>query len=99
MFDSRTPGIIPGKKYLRIFAKRKQESQIARDNQEMQEDNQPQRPISEGSAKAGASSEKADAIIPDCYGAGSKELLQIERGTSSLSIELKSDCTKAQIRL
>jgi len=99
MFDSRTPGIIPGKKCLRIFAKQKHESQIARDNQEMQEGDQPQRTISEGSAKAGASSEKSDAIIPDCYGAGSKELLQIERGTSSLSIELKSDCTKAQIRL
>ncbi len=99
MFDSRTPGIIPGKKLLRIFAQRKQESQIARDTQEMQEDNQPQRNISEGSAKAGARPERSDAFIPDCYGAGSKESLQIERGTSSLSIELKSDCTKALVHL
>lgn len=96
MFDSRTPGIIPGKKVLRIFSKRKDESQLQRDPQsEFQSD---QENISNFAVDPASSGKKRPSTVPDCYGSDSRESLEIERGTSSMLIELRSDCSKAQIR-
>jgi hypothetical protein len=96
MFDSRTPGIIPGKKVMRIFSKRKNESQLERDPQTEYEADQEN--LSNSAVDPASNGKKIPSTVPDCYGSNSKESLQIERGTSSLIIELRSDCSKAQVR-
>jgi hypothetical protein len=83
MFDSRTAGIIPGRKLVRIFPKQKPESELDSGPSEAED------PDASGPAGASGGGSK----VPDCYSSNSKYYVKISGATSSLEIDLKSDCS------
>lgn len=92
MFDSRTPGIIPGRKRVIIVSKGKAESEIARPvlaGEESAEENH----VTEGDDST--SSASASTKIPSCYGTQSTYFVNVDRATQSLAIELRSDCSNS----
>lgn len=89
MFDSRTPGIIPGRKRVRIVERRKSEKEMSRKDTS-----------SELNENAGQSEEQGASIavpsvqsVPDCYGKDPSFFVQIVGATSRLSLDLRSDCS------
>ncbi len=88
MFDSRTAGIIPGRKLLRVLPKQKSESS-ATDSKGASEGEQddPDR------AAPAAEQSSAGPKVPECYSRKSAYFIQITGATSSLDLDLKSDCS------
>ncbi len=86
MFDSRTPGIIPGKKRVIVVAKSLSEADEGSpgegDGGEAQ-----------GDRADPASNRPTASPVPKCYGRESKKFIDIDSNTRSISIELKSDCS------
>lgn len=93
MFDSRTPGIIPGRKLVRILAKRKSESEMAGPSES---DSTPMNEESDGGEEGAAVAAPASVKVPDCYGQQSSYFVQIDVGTSRLALELRSDCSNVE---
>jgi hypothetical protein len=93
MFDSRTPGIIPGRKLVRVVAKRKSESEMAGPSES---DSTPMNEESGGDEEGAASAAPLPATIPECYGKQSGYFVQIDGGTSKLALELRSDCSNVE---
>jgi len=94
MFDSRTPGIIPGRKLVRIVARRKSEGEISRPKTSQAADG-----LSTPSDAEEVSIAAAPAVpVPNCYGKDSSYYVQIERATSSLALELRSDCSNVEAK-
>lgn len=79
-FDSRTHGIIPGRKRVVVGRPSKSESEMS----------------GEGDAPLGesTSANATDSLeFPACYGSDSKKHVEVLPTTRTLDIELKSDCT------
>ncbi len=89
MFDSRTPGIIPGRKRVRIVERRKSEKEMSR-NEASSESNENAGPSDEQSASNAVSSVQ---LVPDCYGKDPSFFVQIVGATSRLALDLRSDCS------
>jgi hypothetical protein len=79
-FDSRTHGIIPGRKRVVIGRRTKSESEISGEGDA---------PTSE--SKSDGATGASD--FPACYGSDSKKHVEVLPTTRTLDIELKSDCT------
>lgn len=79
-FDSRTHGIIPGRKRVVIRRRSKPESDKSGEGDA---------PPSESSSDAAMGSSE----FPDCYGSDSKRHVEVLPTTRTLDIELKPDCT------
>lgn len=94
MFDGRTPGILPGRKLVRIVARRKSEGEMTRpmNSQAAEYASMPSDAIDARSATADSAS------IPDCYGKESACYVQIERATSRLALALRSDCSRFEAK-
>jgi hypothetical protein len=94
MFDSRTPGIIPGRKLVRIVARRKSEGEMTRpmNSQAAEDGSMPSDAVNARSASTPAAS------VPNCYGKDSSYYVQIERATSRLALELRSDCSNVEAK-
>ena len=88
MFDSRTAGIIPGRKLLRVLPKQKSESSTT-DSKGASEGEQddPDR------AAPAAEQSSAGPKVPECYSRKSAYFIQITGATNSLDLDLKSDCS------
>jgi hypothetical protein len=88
MFDSRTAGVIPGRKLLRVLPKQKSEAS-ATDSTGASEGEQddPDR------AAPAAEQSSAGPKVPECYSRKSAYFIQITGATSSLDLDLKSDCS------
>lgn len=86
MFDSRTAGIIPGRKLVRILTKQKSESQTTSKVNSEQE-NDPDTPVASGQTS------RDGAKVPECYSVKSNYFVRIDGATSSLLLDLKSDCS------
>lgn len=79
-FDSRTHGIIPGRKRVVIARRGKSESEMS----------------GEGDAPSGESistDAAGSSEFPACYGSESKKHVEVLPTTRTLDIELKPDCT------
>lgn len=85
MFDSRTAGIIPGKKRVLVFPKPQKESETTR-----------RRDFDEGEVDEGEGSSIGSPRVPDCYGRESKKYLDISSTSTSIEITLRSDCSDSQ---
>ena len=85
MFDSRTPGIIPGRKRVRIVERRKSEKEMSRKeaSSEPNENGEPSASIAVSSVQ----------LVPDCYGKDPSFFVQIVGATSKLALDLRSDCS------
>jgi hypothetical protein len=79
-FDSRTHGIIPGRKRVVISRRSKAESD---------ESGEGDAPLSESSSAAAMGSSE----FPECYGSDSRKHVEVLPTTRTLDIELKPDCT------
>lgn len=86
MFDSRKPGIIPGKKRVIVVAKSLNESDKGRSGEGDEG-------ATEGESTTPASNRSTAPIVPKCYGRESKKFIDIDSSTRTISIELKSDCS------
>jgi hypothetical protein len=88
MFDSRTAGIIPGRKLLRVLPKQKSESSTtdSKGASEGEQDDLDRAAATEGQSSAGPK-------VPECYSRKSAYFIQITGATSSLDLDLKSDCS------
>ncbi len=82
MFDSRTAGIIPGKKRVLVFPKPQNESETTR-----------RRDFDEGEVE---SSPIGSPRVPECYGRESKKYVDISSASTSIEIALRSDCSDSQ---
>lgn len=91
MFDSRTPGIIPGRKLVRIVARRKSEAEIMQEITSEAEDAS----VPSDAVRARIATSPA-VSIPDCYGKDSACYVQIQGATSRLALELRSDCSNVE---
>lgn len=93
MFDSRTAGIIPGRKLLRILPKQESESSTtdAMGASEGEQDD-PDRAV------PAAEQSSAGPKVPECYSRKSAYFIQITGATSSLNLDLKSDCSSVSER-
>ena len=91
MFDSRTPGIIPGRKRVRIVARRKSESEMSGSSGSSVSDE-----ASERDEEASSVQTTNVPTVPDCYGKTSTYYVRIDGGTSQLALELRSDCSNVE---
>jgi hypothetical protein len=92
MFDSRTPGIIPGRKRIIVVAKQKPESEAIGPSESEEGQGQEE----EGADEEGAAVEvPSQSKIPLCYGRKSTFFLNVDGANRSLAIELRSDCSNA----
>ncbi|MFO0012275.1 MAG: hypothetical protein ACK553_05995 [Planctomycetota bacterium] len=83
MFDSRKPGIIPGRKRLIVVKK------AIREQDEAPGDARKPRDPSSGAE----SSPSEEPVIPHCYGRESTTYVDIDASTNRIELELKSDCS------
>jgi|694.fasta_scaffold23943_2 hypothetical protein len=86
MFDSRKPGIIPGKKRVIVVAKSLSEAEESSPGEEDGEEAKSDRTTN-------ASNRTKASPVPQCYGRESKKFIDIDSSTKTISIELKSDCS------
>ncbi len=79
-FDSRTIGIIPGKKRVIVVAESKLEGDRAESHEETE-------------VASEASESAPTSRIPDCYGRDSQKFIDLRADMRSIEIQLKSDCS------
>jgi hypothetical protein len=80
MFDSDTPGVIPGKKQVVLVAG-------ASNSEESTEGGSEQLVVGESIKKASA------VVLPSCYGTESKVEVDVQESNSKFDIDFKSDCS------
>jgi hypothetical protein len=83
MFDSRTRGIIPGKKQV-VVVNASAKAEGGSMNEEEAEETE------------GASKKKGDSRIPKCYGRDSKYIVEVVGTSNAFDIELKTDCSNSR---
>jgi hypothetical protein len=83
MFDSRTRGIIPGKKQVVVV-----NASAKAEGGSMEEE--------EGEETEGASKKKGGSRIPKCYGRDSKYIVEVVGTSNAFDIELKADCSNSR---
>jgi hypothetical protein len=83
MFDSRTRGIIPGKKQVVIVSASAKAEGGSMDEEEAEE-------------TEGAPKKKGESRIPKCYGRDSKYIVEVVGTSNSFDIELKADCSNSR---
>ena len=82
MFDSRTRGIIPGKKQVVVVNASAGEKGSQVDEEEAEE--------TEGEPK-----KKGDSRVPKCYGRDSKYIVEVVGTSNTFDIDLKTDCSNS----
>lgn len=82
MFDSRTRGIIPGKKQVVVV-----NASAGAEGAQVDEE--------EAGETEGASKKKGDSRIPTCYGWDSKYIVEVVGTSNAFDIDLKTDCSNS----
>ena len=83
MFDSRTRGIIPGKKQVVVVNASAQAEGGSMNEEEAEE-------------TEGAPKKKVDSRIPKCYGRDSKYIVEVVGTSNAFDIELNADCSNSR---
>ena len=83
MFDSRTRGIIPGKKQV-VVVNASAKAEGGSMNEEEAEETE------------GAPKKKVESRIPKCYGRDSKYIVEVVGTSNTFDIDLKTDCSNSR---
>jgi hypothetical protein len=83
MFDSRTRGIIPGKKQVVVV-----NASAKAEGGPMNEE--------EADETEGAPKKEVDSRVPKCYGRDSKYMVEVVGTSNAFDIELKTDCSNSR---